>query len=116
MYMEMERKMKEVKEVSEAVKSILDEMGVEYREVMLFGSRATDMSEKESDWDLLVVLKNPINAKEKKTLWVEIHEKFHERFPFTSIDIIVKDADSFEREKTIANTISNEVYLEGIRI
>jgi predicted nucleotidyltransferase len=112
----MERKMKEEKEVSETVKNILNDMGIEYREVMLFGSRATDMSERESDWDFLVILKKPIRGEEKKRLWIEIHEKFHERFPFTSIDVILKDVDSFEKEKTIANTISNEVYLEGIRI
>ena len=31
-------------------------------------------------------------------------------------DIILKDAESFEEEKTIANTISNEVYLEGVKV
>lgn len=33
-----------------------------------------------------------------------------------SIDIILKDEQSFESEKKVANTIANEVYLEGIEV
>ncbi|MEA1992786.1 MAG: nucleotidyltransferase domain-containing protein [Euryarchaeota archaeon] len=110
------KKMKEEKEVPERFKGLLDEMEVEYSEVILFGSRAQEESEKDSDWDFLVILKRSASSEAKKKLWVKIYKKFHECFPFTSVDIILKDADSFEKEKTVANTTSNEVYLEGVQV
>jgi len=109
-------RMREEKEIPKKFKNTLDELGIEYSGIILFGSRAKDRPERESDWDFLVILKKSMNMESKKKLWLKIHKKFHEYFPFTSVDIILKDADSFEEEKTIANTISNEVYLEGISI
>jgi len=108
--------MKKENEIPKKFKNILDELGVEYSEIILFGSRAIGVSEEESDWDFLVILKKSMNMESKKKLWLNIHKKFHEYFPFTSVDIILKDIDSFEKEKIIANTISNEVYLEGVSI
>jgi len=35
---------------------------------------------------------------------------------YTSFDIIIKSLKSFEEEKNVVNTVSNEAFLEGIRI
>ena len=64
----------------------------------------------------MIVIKKELNSKEKKKLWNEIYKRFHEYFPFISIDIILKDEESFQKEKEVANTISNEAYLEGIEV
>ncbi len=101
-------------EILEKLKSILNEMNLKYSKILLFGSRARGDFREESDWDFLIVLKKPLDAKTKKELWFQIYKKLHEFYPFISFDIILKDAESFEEEKTITNTISNEVYLEGI--
>lgn len=103
-------------EITKGIKSILDELRVEYLKVIIFGSKARGDFGEESDWDFLVILKKPRDVNAKKELWLKIYRKFHEYFPFTSADIILKDAESFEKEKKIANTISNEVYLEGVEI
>lgn len=104
------------KEITEKFRSILDELGFEYSKIIVFGSRARGNSEEGSDWDILIILKKTVDVKAKKDLWLKIYKKFHEYFPLISIDIILKDVESFEKEKTIANTISNEVYLEGVEI
>ncbi len=101
-------------EILEKLKILLTEMNLEYSKIILFGSRARGDFRDESDWDFLIVLEKPLDAKTKKELWFDIYRKLHEFYPFISFDIILKDTESFEEEKTIANTISNEVYLEGI--
>jgi len=100
----------------ERLRSILDELEVPYDRILLFGSRARRDFREESDWDFLIILQKKLDFKEKKELWYEIYRRFHEYFSFASVDIILKDVESFEKEKTIANTISNEVYLEGIEV
>ncbi len=98
------------------LKEILNELNVDYSKVIVFGSRAREDYGKESDWDFLVVLRKPVGTKTKHSLWLKIYKRFHERFPLTSVDIILKDIESFEEEKKVVNTISNEVYQEGIEI
>ncbi|MDI6811102.1 MAG: nucleotidyltransferase domain-containing protein [archaeon] len=104
------------REIVAKLKSILEEIGVEYSNILLFGSRTGKNFEEESDWDFLIVVKGNLGLKEKKELWHNIYRRFHEYFPFISIDIILKDERSFEDEKKVANTVSNEVYLEGIEV
>jgi len=72
--------------------------------------------EEESDWDFLIIVKKNLELKEKRELGHKIYRRFHDYFPFVSVDIILKDEQSFEDEKKVANTISNEVYLEGIKV
>ncbi len=109
-------KMETRSEVIGKLKNILKELGVEYSKIILFGSRADKDSGEESDWDFLIILRKKIAPEEKRELWYKIYSKFHEHLPMASIDIILKDAESFEKEKEIVNTISNEVYLEGIEV
>jgi predicted nucleotidyltransferase len=98
-------------EVIEKLKSILEKIGVVYTNILLFGSRTGNDSEEESDWDFLIVVKGNLDLKEKRELWHKIYRRFHDYFPFVSVDIILKDEQSFEDEKNVANTISNEVYI-----
>jgi predicted nucleotidyltransferase len=104
------------REIIEKLKSILGEIGVEYSNILLFGSRTGGDFEEESDWDFMIIVKGDLDLKERKKLWYKIYRRFHEYFPFISVDIILKDEQSFENEKKVANTISNEVYLEGIEV
>ena len=104
------------REVIAKLKRILEEIGVEYSNILLFGSRTGKDFEAESDWDFLIVVKEQLDLKEKRELWHKIYRRFHDYFPFISVDIILKDEQSFENEKKVANTISNEAYLEGIKV
>ena len=103
-------------EVIEKLKTILEEIGVAYFNILLFGRRTGQDFEEESDWDFLIIVKKNLDLKEKRELWYKIYRRFHEYFPFIAIDIILKDEQSFEKEKKVANTISNEVYQEGVKV
>jgi len=104
------------KDVVKSLKVILNELRAEYSKILLFGSRATSDFDDESDWDFLIILKKDMAVKEKKALWHEIYKRFHEYFPFESVDIILKDTESFENEKIVVNTIAYEAYLEGVEV
>jgi len=104
------------REVIAKLKSILEEIGVDYRNILLFSSRTGTDFEEESDWDFLIVVKGNLDLKGKKELGHKIYRRFHDYFPFVSVDKNLKDEQSFEDEKNVANTSSNEVYLEGIKV
>ena len=104
------------REIVAKLKNILEELDVAYSTILLFGSRAGKNVEEESDWDFMIIVKGNLDLKDKRELWHNIYRRFHEYFPFISVDIILKDEQSFEAEKSVANTISNEVYLEGIEV
>jgi predicted nucleotidyltransferase len=101
-------------DILDRLKKILFDLKVEYSRILMFGSRARGDFNEDSDWDFMIIVKEALDAKTRKELWFNIHKKMHIYFPFISFDIILKDAESFEEEKTIVNTISNEVYLEGV--
>lgn len=42
--------------VIEKLKSILEEIGVAYSKILLFGSRTGKNFEEESDWDFMIVI------------------------------------------------------------
>lgn len=104
------------REVIARFKEILGEVGVEYSHILLFGSRARNDSGEESDWDFMIILKEYVDIREKRWLWHKIYRRFHDHFPLIPVDIILKDEQSFKDEKKVANTISNEVYLEGVEV
>ena len=49
-------------EVIEKLKSIMEEIGVEYSNIILFGSRARKDFEEESDWDFMMVINSLVKS------------------------------------------------------
>ncbi|MBE0516100.1 MAG: nucleotidyltransferase domain-containing protein [Methanophagales archaeon] len=78
------------------MKRILEELGVEYSTILLFGSRTGKNFEEESDWDFLIVVKGNLDLKEKRELWHKIYRRFHEYFPFISVDVRVTKTHDLE--------------------
>ncbi|MEM3415702.1 MAG: nucleotidyltransferase domain-containing protein [Thermoproteota archaeon] len=102
--------------IKEIIENVLRQNGYTLHSIFLFGSRARGDFEKESDYDLLVIIKESINMKQKREIWMKVYHQLHEDFPLTPFDLIVKTATDFDEEKDIVNTISNEACVEGIRI
>jgi len=107
---------KYLKIIRENILATLDENGLKLVSIFLFGSRARGEYSRLSDYDLLVIVKDELNSHIKREVRKKIYNKLHYVFPTVSFDIIVKTEKEFEIEKEIINTISNEVFLEGIRI
>ena len=105
-----------VKNIKKVIIECLNETETSVKNIILFGSRARSDFEKESDFDLLIILNKEVTPKEKKEIWYLIYSTLHKSFHNMSFDIILRSAQSFEDEKNVVNTISNEVFLEGIEI
>ena len=112
----MERMANTKREVVAIFKEILEEIGIDYSRILLFGSRARNDFGEGSDWDFMILIKDRIDLRERRGLWYKVYRRFHDHFPTIPVDIILKDEQSFESEKRVANTIANEVYLEGIEV
>ncbi|PMP82827.1 MAG: hypothetical protein C0175_02915 [Caldisericum exile] len=106
--------------IENKVKNIIENTVIQYRfsldSIFLFGSRARGDFKEESDFDILVILKDELPMKERRNLAAEISKTLHNELKFTPFDVIVKSRKEFDEEKDVANTISNEVFLEGIKL
>jgi len=108
--------MKKLDEIKKIVTKCFEDREIKIKSIFLFGSRARSDFKPESDWDVLIVLDKDLTPPEKREIWSRVSEVLHKRFPYFSFDIIIKSMESFEKEKTVVNTISNEAYLEGMEI
>ena len=103
-------------DLKKEIEKALKEDNLTLIKVILFGSRAPKDHSPESDWDILVVLKEQIGPQEKRYVWRKIYRALHRRFPKRSFDIIIKSKQEFESEKSVVNTISNGAEKEGISL
>ena len=95
---------------------IVNKIHIEYENIYLFGSRAEGQYKEDSDWDFFIETKTLLSKEEQKEIRSVLRMKFHDYFPFNPIDIIIKDTITFKLEKNQINTISNEVFTNGIKI
>ena len=98
------------------IKEVVEKKSVRLVEVILFGSRAKGNSENDSDWDILVIVDRDLTQQERKEVWYSVYKELHKNFPEESFDIIVKSKRVYEEERETVNTISNEAFLEGIKL
>ena len=56
------KKMNTERELIAKLKSIMEEIGVEYSNILLFGSRARKDFEEESDWDFMMVINSLVKS------------------------------------------------------
>ncbi|MFN3821057.1 MAG: nucleotidyltransferase domain-containing protein [bacterium] len=102
--------------IKETIEKLLTQNGFTLHSIILFGSRARGDFDKESDYDILVIIKNNIDMMKRREIWMKIYHQLHKDFPLTPFDVIIKTAKDFEDEKDIVNTISNEACIEGIKL
>jgi predicted nucleotidyltransferase len=92
--------------------NVLKEHQVEPLRIVLFGSRARDDFDKDSDWDVLVVIKERLTRKEKEKISEMIRKRLA-RF-LIPCDIIVKYADELTLYENFYGTATYEALKEGI--
>ncbi len=101
--------------IRETIEQVLNGLSVKPYRIVLFGSRSRGDHREDSDWDIFVVLDdNEVDYRERKKIWWHIYDGLHRRFPAFSFDIIVKSRKAYENEKDVINTLSNEVYQNGV--
>ncbi len=101
--------------IREVIHKVAENYGVDVEKIILFGSRARGDHNEDSDWDVLVVVRQSIDPKKMRDIWGEIHGILGALLmePF---DILIKSRQEFETETDIVNTVSNEAKLEGVEL
>jgi predicted nucleotidyltransferase len=102
--------------IKKNVGNLLKEMlrGINYKEIILFGSRARgDYSEK-SDYDILIVMKNILTIREKMELSSLLRKKLAKEE--IDADIVIKSKEELNYYRTKIGSVVREVLKEGIRL
>ncbi len=102
--------------IKKNVGNLLKEMlrGINYKEIILFGSRARgDYSEK-SDYDILIVMKNNLTIREKMELSSILRKKLAKEE--IDADIVIKSKEELNYYRTKIGSVVREVLKEGIRL
>lgn len=90
----------------------IEKVGLKIIKIILFGSRARGDFNKDSDWDLLVIVDKDIGPYQKRRILGEIYRalaKLEE-----SYEIIITSQTDFEKRKNVIGYISYEADKEGI--
>ncbi|CAI1493571.1 Nucleotidyltransferase [Thermococcus nautili] len=90
------------------------ELGLEVDEIILFGSRARGDFRGNSDWDVLVVLSEPVERK----MELEAYKRMHRELLLKGIkaDILFISRDELEKVKDDTGFIYYYALREGVKI
>jgi len=86
--------------------------GLEYNKILLFGSRAREENREDSDYDVIISLKNNISNQEKLALQSKIRKAFAQ--DKIDIDIIIKNFDEYNYQKELLGNVVYYANREGI--
>jgi predicted nucleotidyltransferase len=98
--------------VRELIKQLLS--SIPYEKVILFGSQARDEGTSQSDFDLLVILKEVTRISEKITLSTMLRKSLASRM--VDADVLVKDAEDVDYLKDKPGSVVRQALQEGISL
>lgn len=97
--------------IKEVINETLKAYNLEAEKIIPFGSRARGDHKKDSDWDILLVIKQEITQQLKDELFKSITEKLsHYLIP---CDLIIKSVEDLEFYKNFYGTVTYEALKEG---
>lgn len=92
-------KMKIEDRIKKIIENVLGHNGYTLDSIYLFGSRARGDFDRESDYDIWVIIKDNIDIEHKREIWKIVSRQLHEVFSSTPFDVIIKTAIDFEEER-----------------
>ena len=82
------------------------------RKLFLFGSRARQDYQSDSDWDFLAVCDKRLSFSEKRHIWSKLSLIFSDYSE--SVDLVIKGEEEFEADKNDTGKISYYSFKYGI--
>ena len=110
----MLKKGKALKKIKATILEVAEKHGIKVDRIILFGSRARGEAKKESDYDILIIVKDMIDRKLKYILVSEILRKLADAMLYA--DIIIKNKAEFEENKKYRGFVDYWAEKEGIII
>jgi predicted nucleotidyltransferase len=105
-------KMKE--KIKKIISQVFEEKGIKVEKIILFGSMARGDFRENSDWDLLIVVSNELDLKDKRKISKEIRIKLAEIF--IPCDVLIKSASEMDYYSNFIGTTTREALKEGVEI
>lgn len=100
--------------VKEKISMVLHQRRIGLKNIILFGSRARGDFDENSDYDLLIILNEALNVKEK----IEVSEAIRTELAmqFISSDIIIKSSTEADYYKEKIGSIVREAFKDGVAL
>lgn len=92
----------------------LDDMGISFESIILFGSRARGDYNEDSDYDILIVTEETFPFKKKMQISKEIRTRLAKLR--ISSDIIIKSINEFEYFRNKIGNVVREAIREGVTL
>jgi len=83
--------------------------------IYLFGSRAGKNYTQDSDWDFFIISDKKLSQKAELVFKRNVRAKFYAEYLYP-VDIILRDRNSYAREKKVPNTLAYAVAQNGIAV
>ncbi len=94
-------------------KILLDALkNVEYKKIILFGSRATGKNREDSDYDVLVIVDDKFEMQEIRKIECDIRKKMASHL--IDVDILVRTEKMISRYENVTGTVIHEALKEGV--
>lgn len=100
--------------IRKVIVEIVEEFGVEVKEIIFFGLRVRGDFRKDFDWDVLVVIKERILRYVEFELYKLVYRKL--LFNGIKVDIFIIFKDEFEKVKDNKVYVYYYVFKEGIKV
>ena len=68
--------------IRKEIEKVLNNLGIELKEIILFGSRARRDYKEHSDWDIFIVLNEEIDLQKKKKFGIQFIKNYIRSFLF----------------------------------
>jgi predicted nucleotidyltransferase len=98
--------------IKETIHEVAKDLGLDVKSIILFGSRARGNYKKLSDWDLLVVVENPLTIKGKMTYSKKLRVSLAKRY--IDCDFIIKSEAELEKMQKTIGSVVREALKEGV--
>jgi len=104
----------EIETAKQVIIEELKENNLEVEEIFLFGSKAKGDFNKDSDWDIFVVVDKNIDIRQKRNITAKIRIKLAEKK--IPLDVIIQSRLVVEKRKQDVGYLTYYVLKEGIKI
>ena len=102
------------KKLKFVIEKTLKESGYSLEKIVLFGSRARGDYKDDSDWDIMVVVRESLSPDQMEFLWCEIMSALRQAFRHASFDLVIRSRDFYEERKKLTGSLINIIEQEGV--
>lgn len=98
--------------IIEAIRSETAASGVAVEQIVLFGSRARGDADTQSDWDLLIILQDPLSRQQRIDLFARLNRALARLL--IPCDLIIRSQQEVQREAQQVGSVVRRALMEGL--